>query len=101
MYICYNRKLNITLNFRFHMYEIFLKCDVTCPWTPPLSQTVTPSRTPPPSSVTYFTDGPQSADQFCNKYKYRRSTFGPLGSGRLPETSGDQMPCSSKLYLST
>ena len=22
----------------------------------------------------------------------RRSTFGPLGSGRLPETSGDQMP---------
>src|SRR6218665_1589653 len=24
---------------------------------------------PPPSSVTYFTDGPQSADQFCNKYK--------------------------------
>ena len=50
------------------MYEIFLKCDVTCPWTPPLSQTVTPSRTPSPSSVTYFTDGPQSADQFCNKY---------------------------------
>jgi len=40
------------------MYEIFLKCDVTCPWTPPLSQTVTPSRTP--SSVTYFMDGPQS-----------------------------------------
>ena len=24
----------------------------------PLSQTVTPSRTPPPSSVTYFMDGP-------------------------------------------
>src|SRR6218665_960807 len=22
-YICYNRKLNITLQFRFHMYEIF------------------------------------------------------------------------------
>ena len=25
--------------------------------TPPLSQTVTPSRTPSPSSVTYFMDG--------------------------------------------
>src|SRR6218665_2795215 len=32
-YIHYNRKLNITFNFRFHMYEIFLKCDVTCSWT--------------------------------------------------------------------
>ena len=45
-------------NFRFYMYEIFLKCDVTCSWTPfPLSQTVTP-RTPSPSSVTYFMYGP-------------------------------------------
>src|SRR6218665_2062222 len=25
---------NITFNFRFHMYEFFLKCDVTCSWTP-------------------------------------------------------------------
>src|SRR6218665_1262140 len=25
----------------------------------------------------------------------RRSTFGPLGSGRLPETSGDQMPAQN------
>jgi len=33
------------------------KCNVTCSWIPlPLSQTVTPSRTP--SSVTYFIDGP-------------------------------------------
>src|SRR6218665_3661310 len=48
-YIHYNRKLNITSNFRSHMYEFFLKCDVTCSWTPlPLSQTVTPSRTPFP-----------------------------------------------------
>src|SRR6218665_4183336 len=31
----YNRKLIITFNFRFHTYEIFLKCDVTCSWTPP------------------------------------------------------------------
>src|SRR6218665_123130 len=30
-YICFNRKLNITLNFMFHMYDkIFYKCDVTC-----------------------------------------------------------------------
>src|SRR6218665_1562111 len=42
-YIHYNRKLTITFNFRFHMYEIFLKCDVTCSWTP---TPVTPSRTP-------------------------------------------------------
>ena len=29
-YICYIRKLNITINFRFHIYDtIFLKCDVT------------------------------------------------------------------------
>ena len=32
-YICYNRKLNITLNFMFHMYEKNLyKRDVTCSW---------------------------------------------------------------------
>src|SRR6218665_579387 len=38
-------------------------------------------------------EGVHSADQFCNNIRNRRSTFGPLiGSGRLPETSGDQMP---------
>src|SRR6218665_2981465 len=48
-YIHYNRELNITFYFRFHMSEIFLKCDVTCSWTlPPLSQIVTPSQTPKP-----------------------------------------------------
>src|SRR6218665_2458006 len=49
-YICYIRKLNITLNFMFRMYDnFFYKCDVTCSFTPlPLSQTVTPSRTPSP-----------------------------------------------------
>ena len=32
-YISYNRKLNITFTFRFHMYEKeFEKCDVTCSW---------------------------------------------------------------------
>src|SRR6218665_3464887 len=44
-YIRYNRKLNITFNFRFHMYEFFLKCDVTCSWPPPLSHLLGP---PPP-----------------------------------------------------
>jgi len=39
------------------MYEFFLKRDVTYSWTP-LSQTVTPSRTPSPSSMTYFMDLP-------------------------------------------
>ena len=35
-FIHYNRKLNITFNFRFHMFEFFLKCDATCSWTTPL-----------------------------------------------------------------
>src|SRR6218665_848304 len=48
-YICYNRKLNITQNFMFHMYDKNIyKCDVTCSFPFPLSQTVTPSRTPSP-----------------------------------------------------
>jgi len=52
-YIRYNIKLNITFNFRFYMYEIFLKCDVTC-----LSQTVAPSRTPPPQAWHTFWTAP-------------------------------------------
>src|SRR6218665_2488614 len=48
-YICYNRKLNITLNFMFRMYDKKMyKCDVTCPLPLPLSQTATPCRTPSP-----------------------------------------------------
>src|SRR6218665_3750573 len=52
-YICYNRKLNTTLNFMFHIYDKNLyKRDVTRPYPPlPLSQTVTPSRPTCPSSV--------------------------------------------------
>src|SRR6218665_2160921 len=58
-YIHYNRKLNITFNFSFHMYEFFLKCDVTCSWTPPpVTNCHTFSDPLPPSSVTYFMDGP-------------------------------------------
>ena len=37
-------------HFKFHVsyvWDIFLKCDVTCSLPLPLSQTVTPSRTPP------------------------------------------------------
>src|SRR6218665_1589999 len=46
-YICYNRKLNITLNSMFRMYD--KKCiSVTSHALYPLSQTVTPSRTPSP-----------------------------------------------------
>src|SRR6218665_1063333 len=54
-YICYNRKLNITFNFRFHMYEKNLKCDATCSWTPSVTNCHTFSD-PLPSSVTYFMD---------------------------------------------
>src|SRR6218665_1113967 len=35
-YMCYNRKLNITLNFMFHMYDKKIyKCDVTSSLPPP------------------------------------------------------------------
>src|SRR6218665_3305577 len=57
-HIRYNRKLNITFNFWFHMYEFFLNVMSHALGPPPLSQTVTPSRTPSPSSVMYFMDGP-------------------------------------------
>src|SRR6218665_2532823 len=33
-YICYNRKPNITFNFRFYTHEIFFNSDVTCSWSP-------------------------------------------------------------------
>ena len=48
------------------------KCDVTCSLPPlPLSQTVTPSRTPSlsPSSVTYFMDGPLKELPFTSSCK--------------------------------
>src|SRR6218665_315853 len=58
-YMCYNRKLNITFNFRLYMYEKNEKCSVTWSLTPPPS--VTNCRIfsdPSPSSVTYFIDSP-------------------------------------------
>src|SRR6218665_641662 len=50
--ICYNKKVNITLYFMFHMYDLKKFISVTSHAFDPLSQTVTPSRTPPPSRVT-------------------------------------------------
>ena len=48
-YICYNRKLNITLNFMFHMYnKIFYKCDVTCSLPPSLCHKLSHLLGPPP-----------------------------------------------------
>src|SRR6218665_2962139 len=48
-YICYNRKLKITLNFMFHMYEKKIISVTSHALDPlPLSQTVTLSRTPSP-----------------------------------------------------
>src|SRR6218665_1140602 len=61
-YIRYNRKLNIIFNFRFHMYEKNFKSVTSHALGPlPLSQTVTPSRTPPPRAygLMYFMDGLQ------------------------------------------
>ena len=57
----YKRKLNITLNFRFHIYDKKIyKCDVTSSRPPsPVTNCHTISD-PLPSSVTYFMDGPIS-----------------------------------------
>src|SRR6218665_3580047 len=46
-YICYHRKLNITFNFVFRMYDKkFISVTSRAFYPLPLSQTVTPSRTP-------------------------------------------------------
>src|SRR6218665_1297706 len=48
-YICYNRKLNITLNFTFNMYDKkYISVTSHALDTLLLSQTVTPTRTPSP-----------------------------------------------------
>src|SRR6218665_800394 len=77
------------------MYEIFLKCDVTCPWTPsPVTNCHTfPDPLPPRAGRTLRTVPKVPINFVINTN--RRSTFGPLGSGRLPETSGDQMPAQN------
>jgi len=55
-YIRYNRKLNITVNFRFHMYTTkFQKCDVTCSWTPPLCHKLSHLLGPPRARRTLWT----------------------------------------------
>src|SRR6218665_2157143 len=52
-----------------------------------------PGPTPPQASPTLPTV-PKTLINFVINTN-RRSTFGPLGSGRLPETSGDQMPAQN------
>ena len=59
-YNCYNRKLNITLNFMFHMYDkkfISMTSHALDP-PPPVTNCHTFSDPLLPSSVTYFMDGP-------------------------------------------
>src|SRR6218665_3686817 len=70
-YICYNRKLNITLNFMFHMYDKnFYKRDVTWSSSPlPVTNCHTYSDPLTPSSVTYFMDGPFSTKAPYCTYK--------------------------------
>ena len=58
-YICYNRKLNITLNFMFHMYDKKF-ISVTSHALYPPSSCHKLSHLRPPSSVTYFMDSPYS-----------------------------------------
>src|SRR6218665_3952358 len=65
-YICYNRKLNITLNFRFHMYDKnFYKCDVTGPGIPLPSVTNCHTFSDPLEHM-YFMDGPLSGMWWCS-----------------------------------
>src|SRR6218665_3052651 len=78
-YICYNRMLNITLNFMFHMYdkEIY-KRDVTCARPPSPCRKLSHFLGPPsPSSVTYFMDGPTLIfyffDLIVTKFRFTRS----------------------------
>src|SRR6218665_180525 len=79
-YIHYNRKLNITFNFRFHMYEFFLKSVTSHALGPsPRSQTGTPSQAPSPLSVTHFMDGPLAflLGEEMLLYVYKISSFPP------------------------
>src|SRR6218665_1902022 len=61
-YIHYNRKLNITFNFRFRMYEFFYFLKVRrymlLDTSGPLPCHKLSHLLGPPSSVTYFMDGP-------------------------------------------
>src|SRR6218665_207551 len=59
-YIHYNRKLNITFNFRFHTYEKFFNSVTSHALGPSLCHKLSHLLGPPsfPSSVTYFMDGP-------------------------------------------
>src|SRR6218665_3850828 len=56
--IHYNRRLNITFNVSFHMYNFFKSVTSHALGPSPLSQSVTPSWTSSPSSVTYFMESP-------------------------------------------
>src|SRR6218665_580316 len=58
-YIHYNRKLNITFNFRFYMYEIFFKSVTSHALgpLPPVTNCHTFSDPLPLSSMTYFMGG--------------------------------------------
>src|SRR6218665_2592467 len=65
------------------MYEIFLKCDVKSPWTPPppchkLSHLLGP---PPPSTITYFMNGPYA---ICSRVMHNdlyETAPGSVGQG--------------------
>ena len=57
-YIRYNSKLNIIFNFRFHMYEFFFKSVTSHALGPPPPVTNCHTFSDPPSSVTYFMEGP-------------------------------------------
>src|SRR6218665_892647 len=73
--------------------------------TPPLSQTVTPSRTPSPSSMTYFMDGPLY--QCIGNLKLRglarplnvtQSSYNFAGFTSMPKRN---FSCDGRLYLRT
>src|SRR6218665_2786231 len=62
--MCYNRKLNITLNLMFHIYDKRIyKRDVTCSLPSLCHKLSHPLGPPTPSSVTYFMDGPKVKDK--------------------------------------
>src|SRR6218665_1447936 len=66
-YICYNRKLNITLNFMFLMYDKkFISVTSHALYPLPLSQTVTPSRTPSPLERDVLYGRPLLWERLCH-----------------------------------
>ena len=83
-YIRYNRKLNITFNFRFHKYETnFEKCDVPYSWTSPCHKLSYLLGPPPPleRDVLYGRSHDQAEYVFPEHFTYVSADTQETSSG--------------------